>query len=60
MEVKKIKDNVSVINNKIFLNRYDLDKNVSETHFFKINDSTFGSLQRIENKLKLMTYNERR
>ena len=60
MEVKKIKDNVSVINNKIFLNRYDLDKDVSETQFLKIKDSTFGSLQRIEDKLKLMTYNERR
>ena len=59
MEVKKIKDNVSVINNKIFLNRYDLDKDVSETQFLKIKDSTFGSLQRIEDKLKLMTYNEK-
>ena len=59
MQVKKIRDNISVVNDKIYLNKYDLVKDASETQFIKIKDTTFNSLSKLEQKLKLMTFNEK-
>ena len=60
IQVKKIKDNISVINDRIYLNKYDLDKDTLETQFIRIKDTTFNSLSKLEKKLKLMTFNEKK